>query len=158
MKKKLKGEYFCFVFILLQIYMMSDEDDFDYTNTNRRSLDNKWTYVFPKTFVFNLSSGNLANIFHGGEPASTVPVASTTYAAPKQPKKGIFIIQKVDHVTGFFFQLKMLHQESWLQQLFKHFHSKFYFNKNILWWRSFQWCRSKMGTKRKNGCCVTING
>lgn len=53
----------------------------------------KQTYIF-FVFVLHFSSGNLATIFHAGEPASTIPVATTAYVPPKQPKKGIFIRQK----------------------------------------------------------------
>jgi hypothetical protein len=71
---------------------MSDEDDFDYTTTTKRFLKKTNLHFF--VFVLHFSSGNLATIFHGGEPASTIPVATTAYVPPKQPKKGIFIRQK----------------------------------------------------------------
>ncbi len=81
--------------------MMSDEDDFDYTTTNRRFLKKKMNLHV--LFVLHFSSGNLATIFHGGESASTAPAATTAYVPPKQPKKGILHQRKTDHMTFFFY-------------------------------------------------------
>jgi len=54
----------------------------------------------------HFSSGNLATIFHAGEPASTIPVATTAYVPPKQPKKGIFLSDKNRSRDCLFFFIK----------------------------------------------------
>ncbi len=68
----------------------------------------------------------------------------------KTTEKRYFYHRKIDHVTEFFcLILKMLHQEWWLQHLFKHFHSKFYFDKNILWSKIFLVVLIKNGYKKE---------